>query len=1290
MVENSTLNQTGAPDLTPTSFQSPSNVSSQDKILVSWSVINQGTAEASASWRDNFYLSTNDTWDSGVTYITYQSRSTALGIEESYSATKELTIPKVSAGEYFLILRVDGNFAKVELDETNNDFAIPISISNPDLSPVQFNVPTTGASQSQITIDWLAVNIGTGTAQPSWSDNIYLSANETYETGDTLISSFTWSQAVLPTGTYSQSKSITLPKVSAGNYYLLLYLDAGLSLYESIESNNVISTPITITNPDLTPSLLNGPGIATSQEPIQVSWTVQNNGGGVATPSWRDGFYLSVDDIFDNNDVYIKYFNISSTVQPGDSYLKNSQTITMPSIIGGDYYLLLRVDYQNSLYESDESNNAISLPITITNPDLIISNASAPATVSSQEPIQVSWTVKNIGIGTAQPSWTDAIYLSTDATYSTNDVQINYASRTSSLLPEASYTKDLSITIPKAVAGEYFLVFRSDTNSNLFETENANNDFAIPITISNPNLQHSAFSSPSSVSSQDIIQIEWIVDNTGSGSAFPSWRDGVYLSSDEIYDSSDILINNFIWSQVVPNSSSYTQSRSITIPKVVAQNSFLLIRADYANALFESNENDNVISAAIEIKNPDLSPIELIAPETASTQNSIKVSWVGKNQGLGDANPTWNDTFYLSLDGTLDASDTVLSSFTINQKVIADSTYNQTQTVPIPKLPGGTYYLILKLNSNNGLFEPNNTNNVISTPIRLDLADLKLASATSPLVASINQQVEIGWTVNNIGSGTATPSWYDRIYLSSDNVWDTTDVLLGSLTMNQPVDASATYSRTLKFPIPSGTVPGSYFFIVKVDSTNSLYESNEGNNDLATRVEIKEIEYVDLPWMTLSSGLSSALGAVAYSPDGKRLTAVSSMTAIQWDVQTGAIVRKFNGHTNQIDTVDYSPKGDQLLTGARDGSSRIWDPATGLQKRSFASKPGEINPAVFSEDGTLVFAGSGMNTPRLWNALTGEELRLFTGHTAAVNDVDLLLKNEVAVSGSADKTAIVWNINTGEQLFTLNAHTSTVRTVKFSPVDEVVLTGSDDGTLRLWNYLTGEQVGSFIQGTPVVSAQFSVDGQYIISCDNKSPGSVYLWEIATGSLVKIFRAISGDTSVINRVAFSPDQAFIASSRSSGKVSIWHSNLEIVTSDPIIELTIGEDVPFDVSPLSFINFSVATEYNKNLVITLNSTLPQKGNNIQIANNLNLDTESSVIMLVKFGDIPNLQDYDQMIQLSLDELNGDLPIAPTYEGAYYISVFSPYLSHGVIPLQISADYVDMHVSSIEPKRVEIMAI
>jgi WD40 repeat protein len=51
-----------------------------------------------------------------------------------------------------------------------------------------------------------------------------------------------------------------------------------------------------------------------------------------------------------------------------------------------------------------------------------------------------------------------------------------------------------------------------------------------------------------------------------------------------------------------------------------------------------------------------------------------------------------------------------------------------------------------------------------------------------------------------------------------------------------------------------------------------------------------------------------------------------------WDSQTGALVRSFRGHTGVVTTVAFSPDGQLLVSGSRDGTVKVWD-VTSLGKK---------------------------------------------------------------------------------------------------------------------------------------------------------------------------------------------------------------------------------------------------------------------------------------------------------------------------------------------------------------------
>jgi len=64
---------------------------------------------------------------------------------------------------------------------------------------------------------------------------------------------------------------------------------------------------------------------------------------------------------------------------------------------------------------------------------------------------------------------------------------------------------------------------------------------------------------------------------------------------------------------------------------------------------------------------------------------------------------------------------------------------------------------------------------------------------------------------------------------------------------------------------------------------------------------------------------------VAFSPGGKTvLTSGADGTARLWDVQTGAEVRRYTGHTDWVRNVAFSPDGKYILTASNDNTARLW------------------------------------------------------------------------------------------------------------------------------------------------------------------------------------------------------------------------------------------------------------------------------------------------------------------------------------------------------------------------------
>ena len=139
--------------------------------------------------------------------------------------------------------------------------------------------------------------------------------------------------------------------------------------------------------------------------------------------------------------------------------------------------MIVKADAFSAQTEISENNNLRSFPITITAPDLTVSAATAAGTAAVNQSIPVSWTVQNLSATSpASADWQDRVYLSSDAVLDGSDrfLSSQNISQQTPLAAGASYTLTQDVTLPGVAAGDYFLLF--ETNSDRAQRRNGRNE----------------------------------------------------------------------------------------------------------------------------------------------------------------------------------------------------------------------------------------------------------------------------------------------------------------------------------------------------------------------------------------------------------------------------------------------------------------------------------------------------------------------------------------------------------------------------------------------------------------------------------------------------------------------------------------------------------------------------------------------------------------------------------------------------------------------------------------------
>jgi hypothetical protein len=174
----------------------------------------------------------------------------------------------------------------------------------------------------------------------------------------------------------------------------------------------------------------------------------------------------------------------------------------------------------------------------------------------------------------------------------------------------------------------------------------------------------------------------------------------------------------------------------------------------------------------------------------------------------------------------------------------------------------------------------------------INAADLAVTAITVPATGIPGQDVTITYTVHNTQDiPTAVAAWVDSVYLSASPSFNASVRLIGRLTHDGGLDATATYTQTLTASLP-GVMPGNYFVIVIANSRGQLDQVGHGDNVRASTSQLS----VTIPLLTPSVPSSGTID------DGQDMY-------YRVDLPTGPVTRI---------TVDFAAvAGGALLAGSQ-------------------------------------------------------------------------------------------------------------------------------------------------------------------------------------------------------------------------------------------------------------------------------------------------------------------------------------------------------------------------------------
>jgi hypothetical protein len=652
----------------------------------------------------------------------------------------------------------------------------PITVSRPDLSVAQVNIPVNATGGQDFNISYTLENTGAGSIyNGNRIDEIYVSTSPVFNASAQKLATLPFNESIASGGSVTKNFAYTFGPETAGTKYFFVRTNVDSAhIKETNYSNNIKSASLAYTPgiaSDLMVTQVSVPDSGFAVFGIPFTYAVSNIGSGTTYGTWTDSIFISCQPLFNRSSSFFAGTRSQTrSIDNGNNYTDSFQLIfpltyfinnCFSGVDIADAYFHVIANADSGTFETNRANNMATSGLRkVINPnvDHIITGINMPDEINTGRSFTGIWNVKNIGYNPGAKyynSWIESWYLVADTTLNTGRVMLGQTRETNVLNRNQSFTYQRQIPVPNVPGGEYYVQVKTNSE-NLIKAEKhlenngqyvrSSDGRAKKIKVIAPieaDLSGTFGTYPATINAGQSFNLPFTITNHGPGPSSTSfWVNPVYVSTDFIFaNAGDVFLGQHVSKTILAPGQSSNESLQVSIPLQMAPGNYILIlQINSSRNVYENNYENNLIYGYITINTPpvtDLTVTDVQSTDTALLGYPLSVKWKIKNHANNNTTGFGTDGIYLSTDNTTDSAvlqATVPHGFNISALGIDSFAH----TPIIQGVTEGNYNLLVRtdiLNNFNDIDRSNNTGARL-LPLYVDVKRMTLGNTENNTLAT--------------------------------------------------------------------------------------------------------------------------------------------------------------------------------------------------------------------------------------------------------------------------------------------------------------------------------------------------------------------------------------------------------------------------------------------------------------------------------------------------------------------------------------------------------------------------